>query len=313
MQNTITWQLPENCKNDNIMKKLAFYLILPAIVLACSRDDKSDAYGNFDAVEVNISSEASGRIIFLNIEEGKQVATGDTIGLIDTIDLSLKREQLVKQNQVILARINNLESQVKVQEQQKKNILVEKERVDKLFKEGAATSKQVDDINGSLDLVEQQILATEVQKEAILAETATLKVQVGQVDESIRKCLIISPMNGTVLTKFAEPGEVTTFGRTICKMADLTSMELKVYITGDQLPYLKISQKVTVLIDKDKKEFRQMEGTVSWISNKAEFTPKTIQTKKERVNLVYAAKVTVPNDGSLKIGMPGEINFMGEE
>jgi len=294
--------------------KNTFYLILLLILsLACSRNERSDAYGNFEAIEVIVSSQANGQILSLNIEEGMDVTLGDTIGLIDTIDLSLKKRQLISQEEVLLARLRNFDSQVRVQEQQRKNILVDKERVANLLKDGAATQKQMDDITGSLDLLEQQILATEVQKEAVRAEMATLKTQVRQVEETLSKCYIISPLSGTVLVKFAETGEITSIGKPICKMANLDELELKVYIGGDQLPYLKLGQAVEVLIDKNKKDFSALPGTVSWISSKAEFTPKTIQTKKERVNLVYAAKVRVPNDGTLKIGMPGEINFMKAE
>ena len=294
--------------------KNTFYL-LPVLVLAlaCNRNDRSDAYGNFEAIEVIVSSQANGQLIWLNIEEGMDVNLGDTIGLIDTTDLSLKKEQLISQEGVLLARLKNFDSQVRVQEQQRKNILVDKERVDNLLKDGAATQKQMDDITGGLDLLEQQILSTGVQKEAAWAEMATLESQVRQVEETISKCYLISPLSGTVLVKFAEAGEITAMGKPICKMANLDQLELKVYISGDQLPYLKIGQTVEVLIDRNQKEFTKLQGTVSWISSKAEFTPKTIQTKKERVNLVYAAKVRVSNDGTLKIGMPGEINFMKAE
>ena len=294
--------------------KNTFYL-LPVLVLAlaCNRNDRSDAYGNFEAIEVIVSSQANGQLIGLTIEEGMDVSLGDTIGLIDTIDLSLKKEQLISQEGVLLARLKNFDSQVLVQEQQRKNILVDKERVDNLLKDGAATQKQMDDITGGLDLLEQQILSTGVQKEAAWAEMATLESQVRQVEETISKCFIISPLTGTVLVKFAEAGEITAMGKPVCKIANLDALELKVYISGDQLPYLKIGQTVEVLIDRNQKEFTKLQGTVSWISSKAEFTPKTIQTKKERVNLVYAAKVRVPNDGTLKIGMPGEINFMKAE
>jgi HlyD family secretion protein len=197
-----------------------------------------------------------------------------------------------------------------VQEQQKQNFLVDKARVDNLMKDGAATQKQVDDIDGALNLLETQIRATHVQKESVMAEMGTLEAQIAQVNETLSKCWIISPLTGTVLVKFAEQGEVTAMGKSICKLANLDSLELKVYVSGDQLPYLQIGRNVEVLIDKDKTSFTRLEGKVTWISSKAEFTPKTIQTKKERVNLVYAAKITVPNDGKLKIGMPGEINFM---
>jgi HlyD family secretion protein len=292
------------------MKNTSYLFLLLILSLACTRNERSDAYGNFEAIEVIVSSQANGQLLSLNIEEGMGVALGDTIGLIDTIDLSLKKQQLLSQEVVLVARLRNFDSQKSVQEQQRKNVLVDKERVANLLKDGAATQKQMDDISGSLDLLEQQILATEVQKEAARAEMATLDAQVRQVQETISKCYIISPLSGTVLVKFAETGEITAMGKPICKMANLAELELKVYISGDQLPYLKLGQAVEVLTDKNQKEFATWQGTVSWISSKAEFTPKTIQTKKERVNLVYAAKVRVPNDGTLKIGMPGEINFM---
>jgi HlyD family secretion protein len=287
-----------------------FLMVMVAILGSCNSNNKSDAYGNFEAIEVIIASQANGQLIRLNIEEGMQVALGDTIGLIDTVDLHLKKAQLLSQENVILARLRNVDSQIRVQEQQKKNLLVDKDRLEKLMKDGAATQKQMDDISGSLDLLDQQIRATEVQKESIRAEFATLGTQVEQVEESISKCFLISPLRGTVLVKFAEAGEITAMGKPVCKVANLDELELKVYISGDQLPYLKLGQSVKVLIDKNISEVTTLSGTVSWISSKAEFTPKTIQTKKERVNLVYAAKVRVVNDGALKIGMPGEVNFM---
>ncbi|MBP6872684.1 MAG: HlyD family efflux transporter periplasmic adaptor subunit [Bacteroidales bacterium] len=291
--------------------KSALFLILPVLIMvSCNRNEKSDAYGNFEASEVIVSSQSNGQIKYLNIEEGMQVNVGDTIAMTDTIDLSLKREQLISQSKVILARLQNIDSQISVQEQQKKNLLVDRERVGNLLKDGAATQKQMDDISGNLDLISKQIRATAVQKESVRAELGTLEAQVRQVEESMNKCFIVSPLSGTVLVKFAEAGEITTPGKPVCKVANLETLELKVYISGDQLPYLRLGDNVDVMIDKDKSGFTNLTGRVSWISPKAEFTPKTIQTKKERVNLVYAAKVLVPNDGSLKIGMPGEINFM---
>jgi HlyD family secretion protein len=257
-----------------------------------------------------VSSQANGQILSLDIEEGMMVNLGDTIGLIDTVDLSLKKEQLLNQEQVIHARLKNIDSQIRVQEQHKKNLRVDKERVGNLLKDGAATQKQMDDLEGNLDLLEQQILATEVQKDAVRAELMTLGTQVKQVEESIGKCSVISPLEGTVLVKFAEAGEIVTLGKPVCKIANLGELELKIYISGDQLPYLRLGQAVDVLIDKDQKDVMKMTGTVSWISSASEFTPKTIQTRNERVNLVYAAKVRVLNDGTLKIGMPGEVNFM---
>ncbi|HOX78739.1 MAG TPA: HlyD family efflux transporter periplasmic adaptor subunit [Bacteroidales bacterium] len=292
------------------MKNALFLILLGMMMASCNRNEKSDAYGNFEASEVIVSSQSNGQIKYLNIEEGMQVNVGDTVAMTDTIDLSLKREQLVSQSKVILARLQNIDSQISVQEQQKKNLLVDRERVGNLLKDGAATQKQMDDISGNLDLISKQIRATAVQKESVRAELGTLEAQVRQVEESMNKCFIVSPLSGTVLVKFAEAGEIATPGKPVCKVANLETLELKVYISGDQLPYLRLGDNVDVMIDKDKSGFTNLTGRVSWISPKAEFTPKTIQTKKERVNLVYAAKVLVPNDGSLKIGMPGEINFM---
>jgi HlyD family secretion protein len=292
------------------MKNTLYLILMLFLSIACSRTDRSDAYGNFEAIEVIISSQASGQIINLHIEEGMKITLGDTIGLIDTVDLSLKKEQLLKQELVVDARLKNIDAQVIVQEQQLKNVLIDKERVNNLLKDGAATQKQMDDINGSINLLKEQILATKVQKESVRAELGTLAIQLKQAEENISKCYIISPLSGTVLVKFAEAGEITAPGKPICKMANLDELDLKVFISGDQLPYLKLGQTVEVLIDRNQTELAKLQGTASWISSKAEFTPKTIQTKKERVNLVYAAKVRVKNDGTLKIGMPGEINFM---
>ncbi|MFO7615475.1 MAG: HlyD family efflux transporter periplasmic adaptor subunit [Bacteroidales bacterium] len=292
------------------MKKLMLISMIIILGLSCSRNEKSDAYGNFEAIEVIISSEANGRILSLYMEEGARVSLGDTLGLVDTTDLALKKEQIFSQKNVLLARAKGIEAQILVQEQQKKNLLVDLERVQNLLKDGAATKKQLDDLTGSLDLLNQQIHSTRVQKESVTAEMGTLEVRIRQVEEALRKAWITSPLAGTILVKYAEAGEITAMGKPVCKIANLDALDLKVYISGDQLPYLILGNTVDVLVDRDKKNLARLEGIVTWISPKAEFTPKTIQTKRERVNLVYAARIRVANDGSLKIGMPGEINFM---
>ncbi|MBW6458961.1 MAG: HlyD family efflux transporter periplasmic adaptor subunit [Bacteroidales bacterium] len=292
------------------MKKIIIISVIILLGISCSRNEKSDAYGNFEAIEVIVSSEANGRILFLHMEEGIRVSVGDTLGLVDTTDLALKKEQIYSQKKVLLARARSIDAQILVQEQQKKNLLVDLERVQNLLKDGAATQKQLDDLTGSLGLLNQQIVSTRVQKESITAEMATLDIQIRQVDEALRKAWITSPLAGTILVKYTEAGEITAMGKPVCKIANLDALELKVYISGDQLPYLFLGNTVEVLVDQDKKNLVRLEGVVTWISPKAEFTPKTIQTKRERVNLVYAARIRVVNDGSLKIGMPGEINFM---
>ncbi|RLD37284.1 MAG: HlyD family secretion protein [Bacteroidetes bacterium] len=292
------------------MKKIFWILILSAGIIACrNNDDKADAYGNFEATEVMVSAMAQGEIFSLVIEEGQELKAGEIIGLIDTTELFLKEEQLIKGIEAVRTRLLTIKAQMDVQIQQKKNLVVNQKRLEKLFSDGAATQKQVDDINGAVDLINAQITATSSQEQQVLAEIETMNIQVDQVKEKLSKCYISNPVDGTVLIKYAEAGEVAAPGKPLFKIADLSLMKLKVYVSGDQLPHIKIGQKVEVQIDKTKKENSSLGGTISWISSTAEFTPKTIQTKEERVTLVYAVKILVPNDGSMKIGMPGEVNF----
>lgn len=280
------------------------------LLVSCNRNgDLSDAYGNFEAVTVSVSAEASGKIMDLRVEEGQTLAAGEVVGYVDTTDQLLKKVQLQAQKSAIATKLSGVNGQIDVQLQQKANLLVEKERITRLLADKAATQKQLDDVNGAIELVERQMASIRTQNAGILEEQIVVDKQIDQVKEAIRKCYIRNPSAGTVLVKYAEPGEVTIPGKVLYKIANMSELELKVYVSGDQLPGVKIGQKVEVLIDNDKKTNRKLEGTVSWISQKAEFTPKIIQTKEERVDLVYAVKVRVPNDGSLKIAMPGEVNF----
>jgi len=288
------------------------YLIpIIAIVFAsCSGNkDLSDAYGSFEVDDVIISAEANGKLLSFNAEEGQSLDAGELVAVIDTTDLVLKKIQFNAQKKAISARIENIQSQIEVQKQQKKNLMTDKNRLEKLLKDGAATQKQFDDINGQIDLVDRQIASINTQNASVSAELEVINTQIAQVAESISKCKIYNPAKGIVLEKYAEPNEITSFGKPLFKIADMDEMILRVYVSGDQLPQIKLSQEVGVLIDQDKKTNRKLTGTISWVSESAEFTPKIIQTKEERVNMVYAVKVRVKNDGSLKIGMPGEINF----
>ena len=289
------------------MKSYYLYFILIIITACSSENNKSDAYGNFEATEIIISSEATGKILLFNVEEGELLKADEIVGLIDSVKLNLQKQQLLDTQKAIASKLEMIYAQIEVQKQQKANLMIDKNRLEKLFKDGAATQQQMDKITGSLNLVEKQILSIKTQKAGILDEIQAIGKQVDQVDESIKNCYIKNPVRGTVLSKFVEQGEITVFGKPLYKIADLTELKLKVYISGAQLPNIKIGQKVEVLIDKNEKSNRKLEGEVCWISTSAEFTPKTIQTKKERVNLVYAVKVIVKNDGSLKIGMPGEL------
>ncbi|MEZ5196332.1 MAG: HlyD family efflux transporter periplasmic adaptor subunit [Bacteroidales bacterium] len=291
--------------------KINYLIPFIAIILtACSNNENlSDAYGNFEVDDVIVSSEANGKLLFFAVEEGKRIPAGNIVGLVDTTDFILKRKQLIAQKRAVASKIDNIKSQIEVQLQQKKNLLVDKERIEKMLKEGAATKKQLDDINGGIDLVDRQIESIKTQNDAVSTELDVVNTQIAQIEESIEKCKTINPIDGIVLQKFAEAGEVTSFGKPLYKIANMSEMILRVYVSGSQLPHIKIGQEVAVLIDDTEKTNRQLSGKISWISESAEFTPKIIQTKKERVNMVYAIKVKVKNDGSLKIGMPGEVNF----
>jgi HlyD family secretion protein len=293
------------------MKTLNKFLFFAVIgLVSCSKGNKlSDAYGNFEAVQVTVSSESAGRIIYLNVDEGSEPDSGMVIALIDTTDLYLKKLQLQTQKAAVSVKSSSVVSQIGVQQQQKTNLQVEKNRITKLIADKAATPKQLDDINGMMDMVDKQVASIQTQNASIAEEMAVIDRQIAQVNESIHKCYIHNPVKGTVLDKFAETGEIAIPGRALYKIADLSMMELKVYISGNQLPDVKLGQNAEILIDNDKTGIRRLTGVVSWISQKAEFTPKIIQTKEERVNLVYGVKIKVPNDGSLKIAMPAEVNF----
>jgi HlyD family secretion protein len=291
------------------MRTILFVGIL-IFLASCNRNsDLSDAYGNFEAVTISVSSETSGKIIELKVEEGLELKAGEVIGHVDTTDQVLRKLQLQAQKRAIATKLEGVKGQIQVQMQQKANLAIEKDRIGRLLSAQAATQKQLDDVNGAIELVDKQVESIKTQNAGIQEEQIVVDKQIDQVNEAIRKCYIRNPALGTVLVKYAEAGEVTTPGKVLYKIADISELELKVYISGDQLPAVKIGQKVEVMIDRDKKTNRKLDGIVSWISQKAEFTPKIIQTKEERVDLVYAVKVRVHNDGSLKIAMPGEVNF----
>lgn len=276
----------------------------------CSGEQNGpDAYGTFEATEITVSSLANGRIVQLNVEEGRNIDSGVVTGFIDTTDLSLKILQLEQQSNATGSRLDDLRAQIAVQEQNKANLMVEKNRVTNMLKDGAATRKQLDDINAAISVIDKQISSIESQFRGVNDQTGSIGAQIAQLKEAIRNARIVNPVKGTVLTKFAETNEVAAFGKPLYRVADLSVMELRIYVTGTQLPQIRIGQTVKVAYDKDEKNNSSTEGVISWISETAEFTPKTIQTKEERVNLVYAVKVKVKNNGDLKIGMPGEVEW----
>ncbi len=291
--------------------KILFVFAMTFSIAACNdRDNLSDAYGNFEATEVTIAAQASGEIIQFDLEEGDQLVAGQKLGFIDTIALNLRRSQLTAQRQAISDRIPNFDAQVAVYLQQKENMKRDLGRIQKMYEEGSATQKQLDDLTGQMEVIDRQVLVVKSQKQAVYSEMKSLEQQILLVDESIQKSLIINPVEGTVLTKYSNAREMAVPGKALYKIADLDPMKLKVYISGDQLPNVCLNDSVEVWIDRTATENRRLTGRVSYISDNAEFTPKIIQTKQERVNLVYAVTMLVPNDGSLKIGMPVEVNFV---
>lgn len=292
------------------MKNILIIITVLLFLSGCSNNkQKSDAYGNFEATETIVSSESSGKLNEFNVEEGMLIEAGETVGYIDTNQLYLKKNQLAQQKNTTRTKFKNVSAQVSVLQEQKRVALREKERIERLLKDEAATGKQLDDINGSIDVINRQINSIEMQNTTTNEELKGLDVQIAQVVDQLQKSSITNPVKGTIILKLAEQGEIVSFGKPLYKIADISTMELRAYVSGAQLTEIKLGQKVKVLIDDGAKGYKTLEGEISWISSKAEFTPKIVQTKEERVNLVYAFKVRVVNDGSIKIGMPGEVVF----
>jgi HlyD family secretion protein len=310
------------------MRNIFISMLATVFITACSSNgNKFDASGTFEATEVIVSSELSGKILSLTVNEGDTVSANRVVGTVDAEGIELQKEQveasissLSDKTADVGPQVALLQNQLAVQQSQLNNLLHEKQRIENLLKQDAATGKQLDDINAQIDVVRKQMGVTQqqikvqrnntsTQNKSILSESKPLQKRVEQLNDQLKRADIINPINGTVLTKYAEAGELTSTGKALYKIADLGEMKLRAYVTGDQLSQLKLGQQVKVLVDDGKDKYKELIGTISWISDKAEFTPKTIQTKEERANLVYAVKINVKNDGYLKIGMYGEVVF----
>ncbi|MEL6675235.1 MAG: HlyD family efflux transporter periplasmic adaptor subunit [Bacteroidota bacterium] len=297
------------------MRYSIFFLCL--FGLACQQEEaRSDAFGNFEAKELLVSAENTGKLMTFQVEEGQWLEANQVVGYIDTTQLDLKRQQLRATIAAVLGKLQGVEAQNRVYEEQKKNLDREIQRLEKLLADGAATPKQLDDLTGQYDVIERQRLAhissLQTANRGISSEVAPLRAQIAQIDDQIQRSVIRNPQAGQVLTTFAEPMEVTMMGRPLYKLADTRHLILRVYASAQTLEGVSPGQEVEVLIDAGAEGFQEKSGTVSWVSQAAEFTPKIIQTKEERVNLVYAVKIRVPNAGDLRIGMPGEVNFSGK-
>jgi HlyD family secretion protein len=296
------------------MKNLLWILAAVMLLAACKGKKKTyDATGTFEAVETIVSSEASGVIQAFALEEGLTPEAGAVLGYIDSTQLYLKKVQLEKQVQALLSKRPDVSTQLAAAKEQLVQAERELKRIENLKKSDAATGKQVDDARSQVAIAQKQLQALQsglsISTNGINKETEPLLVQITQVQDQLKKCRIINPIKGTVLTKYAEVYEMATMGKPLYKIADLDQLILRAYVTEDQFAKARLGDKVTVLTDDANGAYKEYEGTIEWLSNKAEFTPKTIQTKDERANLVYAMKVRVKNDGFLKIGMYGELVF----
>jgi HlyD family secretion protein len=314
------------------MKRYFLPLIFIFLLLACGQKKGAyDASGSFEADEVVVSAQLNGQLLSFNVNEGDSLAQGQVVGTIDSTNLALQKAQvkatiqsLSEKTSDVAPQIQLLENQLAVQQSQLKNLEHERDRIERLVKADAATGKQLDDMNEQIEVMNRQIAVTQqqiavqrnntaTQNRGILSESVPLQKQVAQVEDQLSKAKIENPVSGTVITKYAEQGEMTSPGKALYKIADLSTLNLRAYVTGAQLSQIKLGQQVKVLVDSGADAYRTYSGTIYWISDKAEFTPKTIQTKEERANLVYAVKIRVKNDGYLKIGMYGEVQLQNPQ
>lgn len=312
------------------MKKLFFGIatIASLLIVGCNgNENEFDASGTFEADETVVSSELGGKLLSFNVEEGMQLNKDSVVGSVDATNINLQQEQveasinsLGEKTSSVAPQVQLLQDQLAVQQSRLDNLLHEKTRIENLLKADAATGKQLDDVNAEIDMLKKNMNVTRqqinvqknnvaTQNRGILSESEPLKKRIEQLKDQQQRANIVNPVTGIVLTKYAEAGEVTAAGKALYKIADLSELNLRAYVTGVQLPTIKLGQQVKVLIDQGEKKYKEYIGSIVWISDKAEFTPKTIQTKEERANLVYAIKVKVKNDGFLKIGMYGEVKL----
>ena len=292
------------------MKKV-LYIAVSLLTLACSKEAEFDAQGTFEATEVVVSSEAAGRILNFDIEEGMTIVANQAVGTIDSLQLHLQRKQLIAQQSALLTSRPDVKKQVASLREQIVKQKSELRRVDNMLSDGAATQKQKDDIEAQIKILEGQLEATlstlDKNTSTINDNSVALEAQIAALDDRISKCSILSPVGGTVLVKYAEAGELASVGKPLMKIADLKNIYLRAYFTSDQLANIKLGDEVKVVADFGGDERYDYAGRIAWISSESEFTPKTIQTKDSRANLVYAVKIAVENDGRLKIGLAGEV------
>lgn len=284
-----------------------------ALAVSCGTEAEFDAQGSFEATEVVVSAEAAGRILRFDVEEGTTVEAGEVIGEIDSLQLELQRRQLQAQQTALLASRPDIRAQAAALREQIAKQEQELGRVRNMLRDGAATSKQRDDIEAQLRILQSQLTATlsTLSKSSVSIDgnAAALEAQIAALDDRIARCRIASPIAGVVLAKYAEAGELAVVGKPLLKVADMERLYLRAYFTSRQLASIRVGDRVTVTADFGGDERYDYEGRITWLSPESEFTPKTIQTRDSRANLVYAVKIAVRNDGRLKIGLAGEVRL----
>ena len=294
------------------MKRIV-YIVAAMLAVSCGTEAEFDAQGTFEATEVIISSEAAGRILSFDIEEGMAINADEPLAVIDSVQLHLQRSQLEAQLSALLNSRPDVQTQVASLREQIATLKVEQRRIENMLRDGAATEKQKDDVDSQIRILESQLSATlstlNTNTSTINSNAEAIRVQISALNDRIGKCRAVSPISGTVLVKYAQEGELATVGKPLVKIADLGNIYLRAYFTSDQLASIKLGDEVTVTADFGGEERYDYVGRVAWISPESEFTPKTIQTKDSRANLVYAVKIAVENDGRLKIGLAGEVKL----
>ncbi|MEE4117144.1 MAG: HlyD family efflux transporter periplasmic adaptor subunit [Marinilabiliaceae bacterium] len=293
------------------MKNPILFLLAAYFLLhSCSnKESEADAWGSFEAEDVLVSAQYGGQIISLAVNEGELIGKNSIVAVIDTLALNLKLQELYATKNSARSKLATIASQNDIYKQQISNLSIDQKRVSRMLGDGAATQKQLDDIVGAIAVLEKQLIAGNSQNSTVISELAVIDTKIDQVRDQINRSVVRAPIRGTLISKYAEEGEITAPGKPLVKLANIEIIKLRVYVSGDQLAGIATGSQCKVRIDKEDGEYYEYSGTIVTVGDKAEFTPKIIQTKKERVSMVYPVKIEVKNDGKIKIGMPGEAIF----
>jgi len=297
-------------KYSNSQYILLLFSTFIMFISTCSKEKTSDCYGNFEAKEIMVSTEIQGKLLQESFEEGSALAKGEKVAIVDTSFLDIQREKINENIKALEAKVENVGRQIQVRKEKKKNLMIEKRRVQNLYQDSAMTEQQWDNITGKLRVVKAEIKAMQSKLEEVKHSKMSMLKQMEEIEEKITRCYVKNPIEGRVLEQYVREHEIVKTGAPLYKIADLSTMYLRAYVSGAQLSHVDIGQQVQVFFDKNENQNYSVPGTITWIADEAEFTPKKIQTKERRIDLVYAIKVKVKNNkGRIKIGMPGEVEF----